>query len=67
MVLEYSDTEKVLQIYTLEEVLEHNDLTEVDLLDLLLENNLIRLPPVLPLDIRNDDATSARSASKDAD
>jgi hypothetical protein len=66
MVLEYSDTEKVLQIYTLEEILEHNDLTEIDLLDLLLENDLIRLPLVLPLDIRND-ATSPRSASKDAD
>lgn len=46
-----TNAEKVLQTYSLDEILELNDLTEADLLDLLIENGLIELPEVMPLDV----------------
>lgn len=41
---------KILETYTLEELLEVNDLTEEDVLEFLVEEGYLELPEVLPLD-----------------
>lgn len=43
------NSEDILQTYTLEELMELNDLSEADVLDFLLEAGLIQLPDPAPL------------------
>lgn len=43
------EIEIVLETYSLEEILEQNDLTDTDVVLLLLENKMIELPEPLPL------------------
>lgn len=43
------DIEDLLETYTFEEVLEFNDLTELDVIKILLDHGLITLPETLPL------------------
>lgn len=40
---------KVLEVYTLEEILELNDLTTEDCLEFLVEQNFLVLPEILPV------------------
>ncbi len=40
----------LLEVYTLEELLELNDKTEEDCLEFLVEENFIELPKIKPLD-----------------
>jgi len=40
----------LLEVYTLEEILEQNDKTEEDCLEFLIEENFIKLPSIKPLD-----------------
>jgi hypothetical protein len=47
----YEAAEHILDTYTLVEILELNELTEVDVLLLLLEEERIDLPEVLPVDL----------------
>lgn len=42
---------KILETYTLEEILELNEVTEEECLEYLIENRFIRLPDVLPVDL----------------
>jgi hypothetical protein len=48
----YSDVtyDRILEIYTLEELLELNDKTEEDCLEFLVEEGYISLPRIKPLD-----------------
>lgn len=50
----FPDIEKtvrlLLETYSLEEILEMNDLTEEDLVEELLYYNVIKLPEILPVD-----------------
>jgi len=43
------DFEKILEVYSLETILEENDLTEAAVLQILFENGFIELPRKLPL------------------
>lgn len=47
--LKLSEAENILETYTLEEILDQNDLSEADVLCLLLEHELVELPEPLPL------------------
>lgn len=49
-----TEIENILQAYTLEEILELNELTEEDVLLILVEQNIITLPDPKPLDLEND-------------
>jgi hypothetical protein len=49
----YNHIEKILQIYTLEEVLELNDLTPEDALLFMSEQEFIKLPNPEPLDFED--------------
>lgn len=40
----------ILETYSLSEILEMNDLTEEDLLEYLVEERMVRLPEIKPLD-----------------
>jgi hypothetical protein len=40
----------ILETYSLSEILELNDLTEEDLLEFLVEEGMIKLPDIKPLD-----------------
>lgn len=40
----------VLEVYSLEEILELNDLTTEDVLDYLVTQGFVRLPEIQPLD-----------------
>jgi len=44
-----SEAENILETYTFEEILDHNDLTEADVLCFLIEEELAELPEPLPL------------------
>lgn len=46
-----SAVEKLLETYSFEEVLELNDLTEIDVLQILLKHRHINLPEILPVDL----------------
>jgi hypothetical protein len=43
----------VLDTYSLEEILELNDVTEEEVLEFLLKHNFIHLPDPLPVDIND--------------
>lgn len=43
--------EKVLETYTLDEILELNDLTDYDILCILIPQGIVRLPEQLPVDL----------------
>ncbi len=45
-----SKLENLLEVYTLEEILEYNDITVEELLEMLLETGYIKLPEVEPLE-----------------
>lgn len=47
----YEAAERILDTYTLIEILELNGLSEVDVLLLLYEEERIELPEVLPVDL----------------
>jgi hypothetical protein len=49
-VIEYRRIENILDTYSLDEILERNNLTEVDVLYRLYENGDIELPEPKPLD-----------------
>lgn len=40
----------ILETYSLTEILEMNDLTEEDLLEYLVEEGMVKLPEIRPLD-----------------
>jgi len=46
-----SKASSILNTYSLEELLEFNDLTEEDVLDFLLEHKFLVLPEYLPVDL----------------
>lgn len=48
---EYNLTERVLQTYSLEEIIELNDKTEEEVLDYLVTQSFLALPDPLPVDI----------------
>jgi hypothetical protein len=50
-VVTISDIERILQTYTLEEILELNDLTEDDVLEYLVETKFVTLPDPEPCDV----------------
>lgn len=43
--------EKLLGTYSLEEILEQNDLTEAECLEFLLEQEFITMPEPVPVDV----------------
>lgn len=45
------EVENVLQTYTLEEIFDHNELTEEDVLLFLVEQEFLTLPDPKPLDL----------------
>lgn len=45
------DCAKLLETYTLEEILEVNEVPEEDVLLLLIEEQVIKLPLVMPIDV----------------
>ena len=45
----YSEIEKFLEVYSLEDILEFNDLTEVEVLDYLIQQKFVSLPSPRPL------------------
>ena len=49
-VIALEEAEHLLEIYTLEEILDHNDLTEADALLFLLDEEFLELPEPKPLD-----------------
>jgi len=46
------DCAKILEVYTLEEIFEINEIPEEEVLLFLLEQKFIRLPEVLPVDVQ---------------
>jgi hypothetical protein len=44
----------ILETYSLQEILELNDLTEEDLLEYLVEEGMVKLPEIRPLDFEED-------------
>lgn len=45
------DLERILDTYSLEEIFELNDLTEVDVVLFLVEQKFLELPEPLPVDV----------------
>ena len=52
--MKLEDIENILQTYTLEEILEINDLSQEDLLYFLVEHDYVELPNPRPLDVEDD-------------
>jgi hypothetical protein len=52
--LEFSEVEKLLQTYTLEEILEINEITEEEVLYFLLKMKFLKVPNPEPIDIFHD-------------
>lgn len=52
------DVENTLEAYTLEEVLELNDLTDYDVLLYLVEWGVVKLPNPRPIDLHDEEETS---------
>jgi hypothetical protein len=50
----YRECEKLLDTYTLEEIFELNDLTEVEVLEFLLEEEFVEIPNPKPVDLIDD-------------
>ena len=48
--MNYDTAEHYLSTYTLEEILELNDLTEADALEYMVNQEFIRLPEISPLE-----------------
>jgi hypothetical protein len=46
----YKEIESILQTYSLEDILDYNELTEEDALLFLVEEEFVELPNVQPLD-----------------
>ena len=46
----YREAEKILDTYSLEEILEQNELTEADVLLFLIEEEFVELPEPKPVD-----------------
>jgi hypothetical protein len=49
--MDYQEVEKLLETYGLEELLEENDLTEVDVLYFLVKSSLVKVPEYHPVDL----------------
>lgn len=49
--MDYREVENILSTYTLDEILELNDCTEVDILYFLLEKEFLQMPNPKPVDI----------------
>lgn len=47
--MNYEDAEHILETYSIQELLEINELTEVDLLIYIVEQEFIQLPSVKPI------------------
>jgi hypothetical protein len=45
----YEDYENILEVYTLEQILEENDLTEADALEFMHVEHFLELPKVRPV------------------
>jgi hypothetical protein len=43
------ELENILEVYTLEEIAEFNDLSVVDVLQFLVDQEFIELPEILPI------------------
>ncbi len=43
------EAEDILEVYTLDEILDQNNLTEADVLVFLVEQDMVELPEPLPL------------------
>lgn len=48
------DFERVLQTYSLEEILELNNKTEAEVLDFLVSSEYLELPDPLPVDVEDE-------------
>lgn len=44
------DLSKVLETYSLQEIIEQNDLLEEEVLEFLIEEEFLKLPSLLPVD-----------------
>lgn len=51
--MNYEAAEHLLDTYSLTEILELNELTEIDLLLYLVEEEYLELPEILPIDLND--------------
>lgn len=49
--LHHNAVERVLDTYCLDEIFELNDVTEVEVLQFLVEEEFVKLPEVIPCDV----------------
>ena len=49
-----SEIERVLDTYTLEDILDLNDKTEAEILQFLVNSDFLSLPEVLPVDVDDE-------------
>lgn len=49
--MKYEEVERLLDTYSLEEILELNELTETDVLFFLLEKHFVKVPDPCPVDL----------------
>lgn len=49
----FGDAKRYLETYSLEEILELNELTEADALFFMVEEEFLKLPSVKPVDLNN--------------
>jgi hypothetical protein len=49
-----SEVERVLDTYSLEDILELNDKTEAEVLQFLVNSDFLSLPEVLPVDVEDE-------------
>lgn len=52
--MKYEDIERLLDTYSLTEILELNELTETDVLYHLINSNYIKVPEPVPVDLINE-------------
>ena len=54
MVISVQDIENLLDVYTFEDILDLNDLTEADVLLFLVDQGFVNLPKIKPLNFSDD-------------
>lgn len=51
--LSIEEIDKILECYSLEQIIQLNDLTEAEVLLILVEEDVLKLPSILPVDIHD--------------
>lgn len=49
--LSIEEIDKILECYSLEQIIQLNDLTEAEVLLILVEEDVLKLPHILPVDL----------------